>query len=316
MKILVNDPLDEKAIEMLTKEHEVDIKEYKKEELLEVIENYHAVLVRGRTKIDREIIEKAKNLKVIGRAGIGVDNIDIKYAGEKGIPVVNAPTGSTYSVAELTMLHILALHRQFGVANNTTKEGKWEKKRLKGWELHGKTLGLVAVGRIGFEVASRARAFGMKVVAYDPYISQEVLDKVEGKLYNSLEKVLREADVVSIHSPLTEETYHMIGEKELEIMKNSAFLVNCARGGIIDEKALYKALVEKKIAGAALDVFEHEPPSESPLLKLDNVHVTPHIGANTYEAQEKASTIAAEQVLKVLKGQEGDFVVNRRFLKR
>ena len=315
MKVLINDPLDNKAVELLRKEHEVDVKEYSQEELLENVGNYEAILVRGRTKLQRELIEKAGKLKVIGRAGIGVDNVDIEAAGERGIPVVNAPAGSTYSVAELTFLHILALHRRFAHANSSTAMGKWEKKKLKGWELHGKTLGLVAVGRIGFEVAARARAFGMKVIAYDPYISQELLDKVDGKLCETLEDVLKEADVITIHSPLTDETRHMISGPQFGMMKDSAFIVNCARGGIIDEEALYKALTEQHIRGAALDVFEKEPPENSSLLGLANIQFTPHLGANTHEAQQKAGVIAAEQVMKVLRGETADFVANRQFLK-
>ncbi len=314
MKILVNDPLDVTAVELLKQEHEVDVFEFSPEELVGKIGDYHAVLVRGKTKLPAELIAKGTNLKAIGRAGIGVDNVDIKAAGERGIPVVNAPSGSTYSVAELTFAHILTMHRRMTVAHNTTQQGKWEKKKLKGWELHGKTLGLVAMGRIGFEVAARARAFGMNIIAFDPYISQEIVDKVQGRLCDTVEEVLKESDVISIHAPLTPETRHMIGEKEFELMKDSAFIVNCARGGIIDEDALYNALKEGKIRGAALDVFEKEPPVGSPLFELENIHFTPHLGANTYEAQQKAGLIVAEQVLKVLRGEDADFVTNRKFL--
>ena len=311
MKILINDALSPVAVEMLSEHHSVDTKEYGAEELLKVIEKYDALIVRGRTKVTSEVIEAGKNLKVIGRAGIGVDNIDIKKATENKIPVVNAPTGSTYSVAELTIGHIISMARHLPKADASIKSGKWEKKKFMGTELYGKTIGFIGIGRIGWEVAVRAKAFGMKIIAYDPYLPKERAKELGGKMVDSADEIYKNADIITIHTPLTPETKHMIGAKEFKIMKKSAFVVNCARGGIIDENALYEALKSGEIAAAALDTFEIEPPKDNPLLQLDNIYFTPHIGASTREAQMKAGTIVAEQVMKVLSGKKPDFVVNR-----
>ena len=314
MKILVNDALAKQAVDLLKEQHEVDTNEYDPDELLRKIGNYDAILVRGRTKVTAEVIEAGKNLKVIGRAGIGVDNVDVKKATEKGIPVVNAPSGSTYSVAELTMGHIISMARYLPQADASMKAGKWEKKKFKGTELYGKTIGFVGIGRIGWEVALRCKAFGMNIIAYDPYLPKDRADELGGKMVDSPEDVYAKADVISIHTPLTPETRHMIGEKAFEAMKDSAFLLNCARGGIIDEEALYHALKDGKIAAAALDSFENEPLKDSPLIELSNCHFTPHIGASTKEAQIKAGTIAGGQMLMVLAGEKPDFCVNRKVL--
>ncbi|MCK4614909.1 MAG: phosphoglycerate dehydrogenase, partial [Thermoplasmata archaeon] len=221
-------------------------------------------------------------------------------------------TGSTYSVAELTMGHIISMARHLPRADASVKSGRWEKKKFMGTELHGKTLGFIGLGRIGWEVAVRCKAFGMNIMAYDPYLPKDRADELGGKMVGSPEEVYREADIITIHTPHTPETHHMVNEKAFDAMKNTAFILNCARGGIIDEDALYNALKDGKIAAAALDSFEQEPPRDSPLLALDNVFFTPHIGASTREAQEKAGTIVAEQVLDVLAGKRPDFVVNRQ----
>jgi D-3-phosphoglycerate dehydrogenase len=309
MKVLVNDQIAEEAIEMLKVEYEVTAKFHDKDELLDVISDYDALIVRGKTKVTKEVIEKAEKLKVVGRAGIGVDNIDVDFATEKKIAVVNAPRSSTFSVAELTMGHMMSVARHLTFADKSMKAGLWEKKKLMGIELHGKTLGLVGCGRIGAEVASRAVAFGMNVLAYDPYLPKEVQEKIQCT-FTELEPLLKDSDFVSIHSLLNDETRGMIGKEEIEMMKDTVYIINCARGPIIDEAALVEALENGKIGGAALDVYENEPPEGSPLLIAPNVVFTPHIGASTVEAQIKAGTITAEQVDKVLSGEKPDFVVN------
>jgi len=313
MKILVADKISDEAIKMLKEKHEVVFSELDPKGLLNEIEKYDALVIRSRTKVTKEVIKKGKNLKVIGRAGVGVDNIDVPEATKRKIPVVNAPGGATVSVAELTFAHMLSLARNLSKSDKTMKNGEWEKKTLKGTELCDKTLGLVGSGRIGTEVGKMAIAFGMKVIVYDPYLSKETAEK-HGFEIADLDSLLKNSDFISIHTPLTDETKKMIDEKEFKKMKNTAFIVNCARGGIIDENALYNSLKEGKIRGAALDVYENEPPKNSPLLTLDNIVFTPHIGASTKEAQIRAGTITAEQVLKVLKNVKPDFCVNKEIV--
>ncbi len=313
MKVLVTDKLADEAIEMLKNNgFEVKYEELDHDGLLNEIADYDALIVRSRTKVTADIIEKGASgkLKVIGRAGIGVDNIDVKKATELGIKVVNAPTGSTISVAELAIAHMLALARFIPKADSSMKRGEWLKKQLKGIELHGKTLGLIGSGRIAQHVAKIAKGLGMNVLVYSPHCTDEKAEKM-GARRATLEEVLRESDFVSLHIPKTEETYHLIDKEKLSLMKPTAYLINCARGGVVDEDALYEFLKEGKIAGAAIDVFEEEPPKGSKLLELDNVVLTPHIGANTKEAQIRAGTICAEQVMKVLRGEEPDYWVNR-----
>lgn len=311
MKILVNDQIAGEAMELLRARHEVDTPEFNFPELLDNIDSYDAVIVRSRTEITSEVIQKGRNLRVIGRAGVGVDNIDVDAATERRIPVVFSPRGSTVSVAELAIGHMISLARDLVRADVSVRNGKWEKKRLMGTELFGKTLGLVGAGRIGTEVAARAHAFGMKVIAFDPYLPPEVAEKHNIELVEFLD-LLKQADFISIHAVLTPETRGLIGENQLEMMKSTAFLVNCARGGIIDESALTIAIEAKHIAGAALDVFENEPLGESELTKYDRIHFTPHLGASTREAQVRAGTIVAEQVLKVLDGERPDQIVNKK----
>ena len=313
MKILVADKISDEAIKMLKEKHEVVFSELDPEGLLNEIGKYDALVVRSRTKVTKEVINKGKNLKVIGRAGVGVDNIDVPEATKRKIPVVNAPGGATVSVAELTFAHMLSLARNLSKSDKTMKNGEWEKKTLKGTELCDKTLGLVGSGRIGTEVGKRAIAFGMKVIVYDPYLSKETAEE-QGFELADLDSLLKNSDFISIHTPLTDETKKMIDEKEFKKMKNTAFIVNCARGGIIDENALYNSLKEGKIRGAALDVYENEPPKNSPLLTLDNIVFTPHIGASTKEAQIRAGTITAEQVLKILNNEKPDFCVNKEIV--
>lgn len=313
MRVLVSDTISEKGLDVLQKKYDVVMKEYLPGELLNNIENFDALIVRSRTKVTRNVIDAGKNLKVIGRAGVGVDNIDVSYATNKRIPVVFAPRASTISVAELTFGHMLCLARMIPQAHMSLKKRKWEKKRFIGVELHGKTLGLVGMGRIGSAVAERAKIFGMKVIVYDPYISKEMAEKV-GATLMSLDDVIKKSDFISIHAMLTDETRGMINKEKLNMMKSTAYIINCARGGIINENDLYDALKENKIAGAALDVYNVEPPLNSKLLELDNIIFTPHIGASTHGAQERAGIIVAEQVDKVLSGEVPEFIVNKEVL--
>jgi len=311
MKILVTDVIAEEAMELLKKNHEVTFKDITGEELAREIAPYHALMVRSGTKVTAEVINNAENLIVIGRAGIGVDNIDVEAATRKGIKVVNSPTGATISVAELTIAHMLSLARHLPKADRTTRAGEWAKKKLKGIELNGKILGLIGCGNIGRVTAKYARALNMKTIGYDPYIPKEKLESEGIEKVESIGEIMERADFISIHVPHTPETHHIINEEMLSKMKPSAYIVNCARGGVVDESALYKVLKENKIAGAALDVYEEEPARDNPLFELDNIVFTPHLGASTREGQIRAGTICAEQILKVLDGEEPDFWVNR-----
>ena len=264
--------------------------------LRDALADVDAVLIRSSTTLDRSILEGQPRLRVIGRAGVGVDNIDIQAATEQGIAVFNAPSGNTASAAELTMALMLAAMRKVAAADRSMRAGEWDRKRHRGSELLGKTLALVGAGRIGGEVARRARAFGMVIVAYDPYLQEERARQLEMEPV-SLEDAMRRGDVVSLHVPLTDATRGLIGAEELALMKPSAILVNAARGGVLDERALADALREDRIAGAALDVYESEPvPEDHPLLALDNVVLTPHIGAATQEAQHNVAHEVAQSV--------------------
>jgi D-3-phosphoglycerate dehydrogenase len=265
-------------------------------ELADAIASADAVLVRSATQITRDSLARANGLKVIGRAGVGVDTIDVEAATERGIAVLTAPAGNTISAAELTLALTLALARRVSAADRSMKAGQWDRKSFSGTELYGKTLGLVGAGRIGGEVAKRARAFGMHIVTYDPFLNAERAMAL-GIERAELDDVLRRADVVSLHVPLTDATAGLLGDRELGLMKPTAVIVNAARGGIIREDALVRALQEKRVAGAALDVFEQEPlPATHPLRSLDNVVLTPHLGASTAEAQQNVALEIAEAV--------------------
>ncbi|NWF51545.1 MAG: phosphoglycerate dehydrogenase [Nitrospirae bacterium] len=297
MKVLVSDNLSTKGIEILKKAGiDVDIKTgLKPEELLEIIVNYHGLIVRSATKVTSKIIEAASNLKVIGRAGSGLDNVDIIAATKKGIVVMNAPGGNTITTAEHTMALMFSLARQIPQATASMKDGKWEKKKFMGVELFNKTLGIIGIGNIGSQVAKRAQAFAINVIAYDPFLSEEKANSM-GIEKVKLEELFRRSDFITIHTPLTQETKNLINKETIKKMKDGVRIINCARGGIINEKDLYDALTEGKIAGAALDVFEKEPPENNPLLTLDNVVTTPHLGAATKEAQENVAIVIAEQI--------------------
>jgi D-3-phosphoglycerate dehydrogenase len=309
VKILVTDGLESEALARLKERHEVDAIEASPQQLLDLIGKYEAVIVRGRTKVTADVIAKGTKLRVIARAGVGVDNIDVAAATKRRIPVVNAPAASTISVAELTFGHMLSLARHIPQADRSVKAGRWDKKAFEGTELYGKTLGLVGSGRIGAEVASRAKAFGMRVIAYDPYLPPKAAEE-RGIALTTLEAVLLDSDFVSIHAALTDETRGMIGAKQLALLKKSAYVVNCARGEVVDEGALAEALRDGRIAGAALDVYAKEPPVSSPILAVENTSLTPHIAASTKEAQERVGTMIAGEVLRVLAGEKPSSAVN------
>jgi D-3-phosphoglycerate dehydrogenase len=304
-KILVSDPIADQGLERLKEFFEVDYRPgISNEELIRIIPEYSGLVVRSETKVTKDVIEEGKKLKAIARAGVGVDNIDVDYATKKGILVINAPEGNTIAAAEHTMALILSLSRKIPHAFFSLKEGKWERKKFIGHELYGKVLGLIGLGRIGSEVAKRAKAFKMKVYAYDPFIPVEKAKELEVELLDNIDDLLRISDYVSLHIPLTSETENLIGERELGLMKKTAYLINCARGKLVDESALYRALKEGKIAGCALDVFNQEPiDPNNPLLTLDNVVLTPHLGASTQEAQEKVALIVADEMIRFFKGE-------------
>ncbi len=303
MKVLVAAPLHEKAIEVLEKAgFEVVYEEYPdKEKLIELAKDVEAIIVRSKPKVTKRVIEAAPKLKVIGRAGVGLDNIDLDAAKERGIKVVNSPAASSRSVAELVFGLLFAVARKIAFADRKMREGVWAKKQCMGIELEGKTIGVIGFGRIGYNVAKIANAFGMRVLLYDPYPNEERAREVGGT-FASLEDLLKESDVVTLHVPLVDATYHLINEERLKLMKPTAILINAARGAVVDNNALVKALQEGWIAGAGLDVYEEEPlPKDHPLTRLDNVVLTPHIGASTEEAQMRAGVQVAEQIVEILK---------------
>ena len=317
MKILITDKMANEALQIFKETgHDVTYDEMDGDTLLKEITKYDALMVRGRTKVIKEIVKAGAKgkLKVIGRAGIGVDNVDIETAAKEGIKVVNAPTGATNSVAELAMAYMLSLSRHLIKADMTMKSGEWAKKQLKGNELYGKTLGLIGCGNIGKLTAKYSQAFNISVIGYDPFISKEDMQKDGIKKIEDLEELMKTADFISLHLPHIPQTHHIVNKEMISKMKPSAYIINCSRGGTVDEKALYEALKNGQIAGAGIDVFENEPPKNSPLLKLDNVVLTPHIGANTNEGQIRAGTVCAEQIIKVLDGKDPDFWVNKKYM--
>jgi len=303
MKVLVADDLSAEGVEILRrgKGLEVDVKVgLKPADLKAVIGGYDALAVRSATKATAEVISAATRLKVIGRAGVGVDNVDLDAANKRGIVVMNTPGGSTVTVAELTVAMMMAMSRHIPQATASIRAGKWEKKKFQGRELFEKTLGVIGIGNIGSVVVERCLGLKMKVIAFDPFISDEAAARM-GCERVTLDELLRRSDYVSIHVPLTDQTRNLVGKDALAKMKKGAFLVNCARGGIVDEGALHDALASGHLGGAALDVFATEPVApDSPLLKLDNFICTPHLGASTEEAQLNVATALAEQLVDFL----------------
>jgi len=301
-KILISDNISPKGIELLEKVPQFDVElapSLSLQELKERIKGAHALIIRSATKVTADVIEVAKNLKVIGRAGIGLDNVDIKAATKKGVVVMNAPEGNVITTAEHTIALLMSLARNIPQATASLKAGKWEKKKFQGHELYRKTLGIIGLGRIGSTVADRAKGLKMEVIAYDPFVRPKIAEKLGVELV-SLEKLYQRADFITVHTPLTPETKYLIDKKAFAQMKDGVMIINCARGGIIKESDLYDAIVRGKVAGAALDVFEKEPPKDNPLLKLDNVICTPHLGASTEEAQTNVAIAIAEQIIDYL----------------
>ena len=311
-RVLVSDPLSSKGLEILERAENLkyDLKPgLSPEELKKVIPEYDAIIIRSETKLKADLIEAGRRLKVIGRAGIGLDNVDLPAATKKGIVVMNTPQENAIAAAEHTIAMVLSVSRKIPQATASMKAGKWEKKKFMGVELYTKTLGLIGIGVIGTIVADRARGLKMKVIGYDPYLSKEVAEK-KGVDMVSLDELLERSDFISIHTPLTDETRNLIDKKAFSKMKKGVILVNCARGGIIDEKDLHEALQEGKVAGAALDVFEKEPSIGNPLLELEGVISTPHLGAATEEAQENVAIAIAQQVVDFLTSGEARNAVN------
>lgn len=312
-KVLVSDPIAKEGIELLKKQFEVDVKTgLEKEQLIEIIGDYDALAVRSETKVTADVLEAAKNLKIIGRAGVGVDNIDVLLATQKGIIVVNSPAGNTIAAAELTMAMMLSLSRNVPQGHQMLRAGEWKaaRKSLVGNELYGKTLGVFGLGKIGTAVAKRAQSFEMEVVGCDPFVSEEYAQKMGIELV-SLEELLKRSDYITLHVPATKDTKGAIGAKQIAMMKEGVRIINVARGGIVDEAALAKAVEEGKVAGIAFDVYEQEPPpADNPLLKLDKAVTTPHLGASTEEAQINVAVDVAEQIVDVLNGKPARSAVN------
>ncbi len=308
-KILVSDGLSEAGINLLKTAGEVTVNsKITADELIAALPEVHALVVRSRTKVNAKAIAAGANLKVIGRAGVGVDNIDVAAARAKGITVVNSPLAASVAVAELTLGLMLALARMIPAADVSLKQNKWEKSAFMGSELSGKTLGLLGIGRIGVEVVRRAAAFGMSIRAHDPYLTADQI-RERGAQPSTFDDVIAQSDYVSLHLPLTDQTRSLIGAAQFDRMKKGARLVCLARGGVIDEEALRAALDSGQLAGAALDVFAAEPPPPGSIAAHPKVIATPHIGAQTHEAQTRAGLSIAEEVLAVLHGKEPRFKV-------
>lgn len=298
MKVLVSDKLAEKGIDIFKGTSGIEVvvdTGLTPERLAEVIGEYDALVVRSKTKVAADIIARADNLKVVGRAGVGVDNIDVEAATERGIVVMNTPEANTITTAEHTFAMMMSMARRIPQASASAKEGKWEKGAFMGSELYNKVLGVVGLGRIGRAVAERAKGFKMKVLGQDPFISTEKAGQIGIELVE-LEELFRRADFITVHTPLMPETEGLLDEEAFSVMKDGVYVLNCARGGIIDEDALGAAIESGKVAGAALDVFVEEPPGDHPLLKSDSVICTPHLGASTKEAQDGVSVAVAEQI--------------------
>lgn len=312
-KVLVSDPISDLGLQQLTDASDVEVVKQtglSEDELVAIIGEFDALLVRSQTKVTRRIMEAGSNLKVIGRAGVGVDNIDLEAATSLGIVVINAPDGNTITTCEHAFAMMMALARHIPQAYMKTVTGDWDRKSFVGVELRNKTFGVLGLGRIGTEVAKRAIAFGMNVLGYDPFMTEERAEKLGIKLA-SVDEIVRSADFMTVHTPLTKETHHMIAKPQFEVMKKGMRIINCARGGIIDELALVEAVDQGIVAGAAFDVFEHEPPNpDHPFLKHPKIIVTPHLGASTIEAQENVAIDVSEQVINILRNEPFKNAVN------
>ncbi|WP_334077105.1 phosphoglycerate dehydrogenase [Paenibacillus sanfengchensis] len=311
-KVLVSDPISDMGIQQLMDANDVVVEKktgLTEDELVQIIPEYDALLVRSQTKVTEKIMEAGKNLKVIGRAGVGVDNINLEAATKRGIVVINAPDGNTITTCEHAFAMMMALARHIPQAYAKTIQGTWDRKFL-GVELRNKTLGVLGMGRIGSEVAKRAKAFGMDILGYDPFLTEERAEKLGIKLA-TVDDIVRNADFITVHTPLTPETKHMISRPQFEVMKKGMRIINCARGGVVDELALVEAIDQGIVAGAAFDVFEKEPPeADHPFLHNPKIIVTPHLGASTVEAQENVAIDVSEQVLHILRNEPFKNAVN------
>lgn len=313
-RILIADPVAPEGIEMLRTAGDVDVNTgLAADTLIGIIGNYDALVVRSETKVTRPVIEAATRMQVIGRAGVGVDNIDLDAATERGVIVVNAPQGNTIAAAEHTLALLMALARHVPQADASMRSGKWDRKNYLGTEIRGKTLGIVGLGKIGSEVARRAVAMEMRVLAHDPFVPAERV-RALGVESVDFEQLIMLSDFITVHPPLTASTQGMIGEAEMARMKDGIRLINVARGGIIDEAALVAAVASGKVAGAAIDVFTAEPPRDNPLIGDPRIIVTPHLGASTAEAQERVAVDVAEQIVEVLAGKPARYAVNAPML--
>ena len=318
MKVLITDKINETAKQIVDEAAEgVILPTMSEEELCKVIGEYDALMVRSQTKVTAKVIEAGKNLKIIGRAGVGVDNIDLEAATSHGIIVVNSPDGNTNAAAEHTVALMLAMSRNIAKAATSTKQGLWERSKFTGHEVFGKTLGIIGFGKIGHHVATTAKALGMNIIVSDPYTTKEVVEKFGAKYVENLDELWGQCDYITVHVPKTKETLHMINKETIAKMKKGVRLINCARGGIIDEQALALAIEQGQVAGAAIDVYEDEKNVQnSPLLKLGNkIVLTPHLGASTSEAQINVALDVAEQVKEVLSGGDATSAVNIPALK-
>jgi D-3-phosphoglycerate dehydrogenase len=310
IRVLVADPIAEEGIQSLRSYAQVDIQaNLTPQQLRAIVGQYDALIVRSQTLVGAEVIESGEKLKVIGRAGVGTDNINVDAATRKGIVVVNTPTGNTVAAAEHTIALMLALARHVPQANSRLKSGRWQREEMIGAELRNKILGIIGLGNVGSEVTKRAQGFEMRIIAHDPFVSEDYARNLKVDLV-PLDQLLKESDFVTLHVPLTAATKKLIGNKELAKLKPTARIINCARGGLIDEEAVVKAIRAGKIAGAAFDVFSNEPLTDSPLFKEDKIIVTPHLGASTIEAQTGVARDIAEEVLAVLQGRSSKYAVN------
>lgn len=302
VRILICDPIDEEGINKLTEAgFIIDLKPaVESDELMKIVPNYDVLIVRNRTKVTKEVVDAGKRIKAIGRAGAGLDNIDVGAAQRRGIRILNTPEASSEAVAELTIGLMLSLARNIPRSDHAMKERKWTKKEFMGWELRSRTLGTIGLGHIGERVARLGKVFGMKIlVTKRTPPNSALLEELQAE-FVSLNDMLRRCDILTVHIPYTLESHHLIGENELSLMKNGALLVNTSRGAIVDEKSLLRALQSGKLGGAALDVYEAEPPTDWTLMQLPNVVCTPHIGAQTEEAQKMASVLLAEKIISAL----------------
>lgn len=314
MKVLVAESISNEGIDILRSSAQVDIKlGLKPEEILSAIGDYEALIVRSQIKVSAEVIAAGKKLQVIARAGVGIDNIDVEEATRRGIVVVNAPTGNTISAAEHTIALMLSLARHIPQANAVLKSGVWCRKDFIGVEVRNKTLGIIGLGNVGSEVARRALGLEMRLIAYDPFISVDYAHNLQVEML-SLKQLLEQSDFITLHLPLTASTRTLIGAEELTLVKPSVRIINTARGGLIDEKALAKAVNEKRVAGAAIDVFSSEPVTDSAFFENDSIIVTPHLGASTAEAQAMTAIDIAKQIIDVFNRQPARYAVNTPFI--